>query len=102
MQAGQGVARLGVVKILVKLGVFPVIYVVTVLALFSKPALVVVLMTGHAFGGGTEKRASGILPFQESADLREHVSRRMALLTFDTGMFALQGITGQAMIELFL
>lgn len=102
MQAGQGVARLGVVEILVKLGVLPVVYVVTVLALFSKPPLVVVLMTGHAFGRRTEKGASGILPFQESADLREHVSRRMALFTFDTGMFAFQGITGQAMIELFL
>ena len=102
MQAGQGVARLGVIEILVKLGVLPVLYVVTVLALLSKPSLVVVLMTSHAFGGQTEKRAGSILAFQESADLREHVSRRMALFTFDTGMFALQGITGQAMIELFL
>ena len=102
MQAGQGVARLGVIEILVKLGVLPVVYVVTVLALLSKPSLVVVLMTGHALGGRTEKGGSGILSFQEPADLREHVSGRMALFTFDTGMFALQGITGEAMIELFL
>ena len=101
MQAGQGVARLGVIEILVSLGVLPVVYVVTVLTLGSKPSFVVVLMTGNAFGRRAEKRASGILPFQEAADLREHVRRRMALLTFDTGMFALQGITGQAMIELF-
>src|SRR2546430_10008513 len=82
------------------LGLLPVLYVVAVLTVLAKPAFVVVLMTGHALGRCTEIRAGRILSFQECADLREHVRRGVALFAVDAGMFALQGISGQTMIEL--
>jgi len=100
--AGERVSRLGVIEILGGFSVLPIVYVVAFLTVLAKPSLVVVLMTDTAFGRRTEKRASSILSFQEPADLREHVRRRVAFFTFDAGMFAFQGITGQAMIELFL
>jgi len=101
MLAGERVSRLGVVEILGSLGLLPVLYVVAVLTVLAKPAFVVVLMTGHALGRCTEIRAGRILSFQECADLREHVRRGVALFAVDAGMFALQGISGQTMIELF-
>src|SRR6516165_3866353 len=77
--AGERVSRLGVIEILGGFSVLPIVYVVAFLTVLAKTSLVVVLMFFFNVAGTTEKRASSILSFQEPADLREHVRRRVAL-----------------------
>lgn len=102
MLARERVSRLGVIEILCSLGILPVVYVVAFLAVRAKPPFVVVLMTGNALGRGAEKGLCWVLPFQKSANLRQHVGRGVALFASNTTMFSLQRITCKPMVELFL
>ena len=78
---------------------FPVDEVMARLAIWTQTALVKVLVTGNAGGRQAKKRSVQIFILDRRPFLRGNVRGIMALVAFQTRVFAFQHISGLFMIE---
>ena len=99
MQTGQRVAGLGVVEILRG---FPIVDVVTALAVLSELALVRISVAGEAILREAKERFAGIFVFDQGAVAGLHLLWCVTLRTRDVCVFAIEGVAGQLVIELLL
>lgn len=98
VQAGERIARLGVIKFL---GRLPIHKIVAALTVVAELAFVNIGVARDAILRESEERAGGILHLDERAHFGKHARRRVTFLARKPGMFSHQVVARQAMIELF-
>lgn len=99
MLARQRVACFGVVELL---GGLPILHTVALCAVTTELALVWVVVARGAGARLREKRFRRVAILNQGLEVRQHVRRGVAFLAKNTGVFSLQLITSELMIEFFL
>lgn len=98
VHAGQRITRFGVIELL---RILPVIHVVAAGAILAKLALVNIFVTTDAVGGQSQVGLGGILTLEQREYVRTYVRGNVTLFAGNAGVLPFQGISGQAVIELF-
>ena len=98
VQSGQRVARFGVVELADSHGL-PVIVGVALEAVRTQASLVLVLVTGDAVLGNTQKGPIQVLDLDLRALGRRHVLRTVALVASQTRVLAFERVSGLLVIE---